>query len=103
MRAEPFSDGLKLFFFFGKDVVVSWIGNHLAQKLRNLMSMIVATKTDKLEAHLRFIHASFGRASWIINCLYDHPPRNRENGGELLFFRKKHQLEIIDYRRLVLR
>jgi len=48
---EPF---VKWTQTFGKDVVVILDWYHLTQKLRNLMSMIVATKTDK-QAHLKVL------------------------------------------------
>ena len=86
---------------FGKDVVVILDWYHLTQKLRNLMSMIVATKTDK-QAHLKvlFTHLWQGQVEAAINYLRQQvTPRNREKWQELLTYLEKHQLEIINYER----
>jgi len=48
---------------FGKDVVVILDWYHLTQKLRNLMSMIVATKLTSKPIS-RFYSRIFGRGSW---------------------------------------
>lgn len=86
---------------FGKDVVVILDWYHLTQKLRNLMSMIVATKTDK-QAHLKvlFTHLWQGQVAAAINYLRQQvTPRNREKWQELLTYLEKHQSEIINYER----
>lgn len=86
---------------FSKDVVVILDWYHLTQKLRNLMSMIVATKTDK-QAHLKvlFTHLWQGQVAAAINYLRQQvTPRNREKWQELLTYLEKHQSEIINYER----
>ena len=86
---------------FGKDVVVILDWYHLTQKLRNLMSMIVATKTDK-QAHLKvlFTHLWQGQVEAAINYLRQQViPRNLAKWQELLTYLEKHQSEIINYER----
>jgi len=64
---------------FGKDVVVILDWYHLTQKLRNLMSMIVATKLTSKPIS-RFYSRIFGRGKWSSYQLLAKSPHNRENG-----------------------
>jgi hypothetical protein len=86
---------------FGDSVVVILDWYHLTKKLRDLMTMIARSKTDK-QTHLKVLlaHLWRGHTQAAIGYLtHQVIPRHREKWQELLTYLDKHQHEMIDYER----
>lgn len=86
---------------FGSNIVVILDWYHLGKKLRDLMSMIARTKTEKL-SHLKVLLAQLwaGQTQAALDYLtHQVTPRNQEKWQELLTYLNKHQHEIIHYER----
>jgi len=86
---------------FDDSVVILLDWYHLAKKLRDLMTMIARSQTDK-QAHLKVLlaHLWRGHTQRAIDYLtHQVIPRHREKWQELLTYLAKHQHEIIDYER----
>ncbi|NDJ19991.1 hypothetical protein [Myxacorys almedinensis] len=77
-------------------VILDWY--HLCEKVRQLMSMIAQSKTEKT-THLKLLLSDLwhGRTQAALDYLQQVVPRNREKWQELITYLKKHQHEIVDY------
>jgi hypothetical protein len=91
----------RLLAIFGMMVVIILDWFHLDKKVRDLMSMIAPTKTEK-ETYLKFILDRLwrGQTKAVLDYLRaavktKHP----EKLTELIGYIEKHQSEIIDYQR----
>lgn len=85
---------------FGTAVTVLLDWYHLCEKLRQLMSMIAQSKTEKI-VHLKALLSDLwhGRTQVALDYLQQIVPRNREKWQELITYLEKHRHEIVDYER----
>jgi Uncharacterised protein family (UPF0236) len=85
---------------FGSEVVFILDWYHLSEKLRQLMSMIAYSKTEK-SAHLNVLLSELwhGRTQAALDYLHPIKPRNAQKWQELITYLDKHRHEIIDYER----
>lgn len=85
---------------FGSAVTVLLDWYHLCEKLRQLMSMIAQSKTEKT-THLKVLLSDLwhGRTQAALDYLQQVVPRNREKWQELITYLEKHRHEIVDYER----
>ena len=91
----------RLLAIFGMTVVIILDWFHLDKKVRELMSMIAPTKTEK-ETYLKFILDRLwrGQTKAVLDYLRAAvKTKNPEKLTELIGYIEKHQSEIIDYQR----
>lgn len=91
----------RLLAIFGMTVVIILDWFHLDKKVRELMSMIAPTKTEK-ETYLKFILDRLwrGQTKAVLDYLRAVvKTKNPEKLTELIGYIEKHQSEIIDYQR----
>jgi hypothetical protein len=91
----------RLLAIFGMTVVIILDWFHLDKKVRELMSMIAPTKTEK-ETYLKFILDRLwqGQTKAVLDYLREVvKTKNPEKLTELIGYIEKHQSEIIDYQR----
>ena len=91
----------RLLAIVGMTVVISLDGLHLGKKVRELMSMIAATKTEKV-TYLKFIFYQLwhGKTEAVLDYLKTVvKTKNPEKLAELVGYIEKHKAEIIDYKR----
>jgi len=91
----------RLLAIFGMTVVIILDWFHLDKKVRDLMSMMAPTKTEK-ETYLKFILDRLwrGQTKAVLDYLRAVvKTKNPEKLTELIGYIEKHQSEIIDYQR----
>jgi hypothetical protein len=91
----------RLLAIFGMTVVMILDWFHLDKKVRELMSMIAPTKTEK-ETYLKFILDRLwrGQTKAVLDYLRAVvKTKNPEKLTELIGYIEKHQSEIVDYQR----
>jgi len=106
LNVVAITDGAKnirnmLMGVFGFLVVIILDWYHLGKKVRELMSMIARSKSEKIE-HLEFLlhHLWHGQTDEVLDYLRTKvKARNEGKLQELITYIEKHQGEIIDYAR----
>lgn len=91
----------RLLTIFGLEVIIILEEYHLCKKLRELMSMIATNKLEKAK-HLKFLFSQLWQGNTAIALEYlkhQVQTRNLDKCQELIGYLKKHQQEIINYKR----